>query len=63
MTLEEIQKEKKQLEETISRMLNDFQKKHNVQVQDVCLIANNVYRTNDNHLAIGNIQALLKIYF
>ena len=61
MTLEDIQKEKKKLEETISKMLSDFQKKHNVQVEDIDLIVNTVSRTTDNYLVIGDVQAFIKI--
>lgn len=58
--MKELKEDKKQLEETISKMLSDFQKKYKVQVQEVDLIMNS-YRTTDNYLAIGDIKAFIKI--
>ena len=60
--MKELKEDKKQLEETISKMLSDFQKKYKVQVQEVDLIMNS-YRTTDNYLAIGDIKAFIKIVF
>ena len=58
--MKELKEDKKQLEETISKMLSDFQKKHNVQIQEVDLITDS-YRNTLSELVIGDIKAFLKI--
>lgn len=56
MTIEEIQKDKQQLENEISSMINEFQNKYKVIIQDINLLS------EFNRAVNGELQKNIQVY-
>ncbi len=59
MTIEELQKEKKQLEEQISNLLNEFQKKYKVLIPKIELMSD--FNRTTNGVFQRNIQTYIDV--